>query len=422
MEHREDLEFVLGEATQGKPAVIRFFGAVHEDSVRRFNDEFLWLQDYVKPSKIVVLINSDGGSVLHGMGAYSIISSCPIEVDCVIEGVAASMGSVIWAAGKNLFMHDYSILMIHNPFSESDTSDPTRQQAVNAFRSQLEMIYHKRFGLSKAKVRKIMDGEGDADGTFLTAQEVVEAGILTDKHIIKTPRAIRDSAKAQIKNVKDAADLCEIMASISPKNDILKLISTIEANVEYVDNTKSQSKNITMKNDNETALGAISAQLGLDENASLGAVSSKLASLMQVEAKLADLQASLDKKEIELEGKNAELNNAKSELADAKASLQKYQDAEAAARQAEIVALVDGAIADGKIEASAKDSWVAMANKDLETVKSTLNSIRGRDVISKEIADDPQNKKEATTDVEKEMQEKVNAVVGSLAHMTFSGL
>ena len=63
----ENLKYVVGRAEQGQPAIIRFFTAVDERSVQSFNDEFLWLQDYVKPSKIIVMINSEGGSVLYGM-------------------------------------------------------------------------------------------------------------------------------------------------------------------------------------------------------------------------------------------------------------------------------------------------------------------------------------------------------------------
>ena len=169
-----NLKYVVGKAETNQPAIIRFFG-----SVDCFNEEFLWLQDYVKPSKIVVLINSDGGSVMYGMSTFSIIQSCPIEVDCIIEGIAASMGSVIWAAGDHLYMHDYSILMIHNPFVyDNDNEDANIKNMVNAFRKQIETIYVKRFGLSKDKVRAIMDGEGDADGTYLSAKEAVDAGIL----------------------------------------------------------------------------------------------------------------------------------------------------------------------------------------------------------------------------------------------------
>ena len=93
------------------------------------------------------MINSEGGSVLYGMSTFSVIRSCPIEVDCVIEGIAASMASVIWAAGDNLYMHDYSLLMIHNPFnSKVEDADPSVKQTVVSFpHHQLETIYTKRF-------------------------------------------------------------------------------------------------------------------------------------------------------------------------------------------------------------------------------------------------------------------------------------
>ena len=110
-----NLKHIVGEVEAAKPAIIRFFDSVNADSARNFISEFLWLQDYVKPSKIIVLINSEGGSVLSGMSIYSVIQACPYEVDCVVEGIAASMGSIIWAAGDNSYMHDYSLLMIHNP-------------------------------------------------------------------------------------------------------------------------------------------------------------------------------------------------------------------------------------------------------------------------------------------------------------------
>lgn len=113
MEEKE-LKYIIGQALENHPAVIRFYGPVTSETTAAFNNEFLWLQNCVRPSKILVLINSEGGSVIAGMSTFSAIQSCPIETHCVIEGIAASMGSVIWAAGSKLFMHDYSILMIHH--------------------------------------------------------------------------------------------------------------------------------------------------------------------------------------------------------------------------------------------------------------------------------------------------------------------
>ena len=102
-----DLKNVVGEVKANEVAEIKFFGTITEESTRRFNEEFEFLEDCIRPSLIRVLINSDGGSVLHGMTTYSTISNSKIPTECIIEGIAASMGSVIWAAGEKFLMRVY---------------------------------------------------------------------------------------------------------------------------------------------------------------------------------------------------------------------------------------------------------------------------------------------------------------------------
>ena len=109
------LQNIVGEAAPGRPASIRFFGRIDEVSASAFNAEFDYLETTVRPSLIRVLINSEGGSVLHGMSVYSTIRNSSIPTECINEGMAASMASIVWAAGERSLMRDYGILMIHNP-------------------------------------------------------------------------------------------------------------------------------------------------------------------------------------------------------------------------------------------------------------------------------------------------------------------
>ena len=135
----EELQYVVGEAKTGEPAVIRFFGRVTEETTSRFNDEFDFLENIIRPSCIRVLINSEGGSVLYGMSTYSTIANAKVDTECVIEGVAASMASIIWAAGKRSLMRDYAILMIHNPIlPDNDGEEPS--DMLLAFTRQIETI------------------------------------------------------------------------------------------------------------------------------------------------------------------------------------------------------------------------------------------------------------------------------------------
>ena len=407
----KNLKHIVGAYEQGKPAVIRFFGPVEYYNVSTFNDEFLWLQEYVKPSKIIVAINSEGGSVIYGMSTFSVINSCPIETECVVEGIAASMGSIIWSAGKRLYMHDYSLLMIHNPFSENSDDDENEKRALEVFRKQIETIYVKRFGMSEEQVRDLMDGKENLDGTFFTAQEAVDAGIIAETHVIETDKAVTDKIPDVLAEAKEAGQdvkVREMFTSIAAEISNEKLIAKLET----ITNKKQPQTQHLM---NEKDFKEIVAQLGLKEDATMIAISAKVGELLKAKGDLTALQAKHSELEIKFTGKETEVSNLKGELATVKAELQKYKDAEAAALKAEIESVVDGAVAAGKITAEAKDSWIQMAQNNFDVVKATLESIEGRKVISEEIAGDKKNQKDAQdamTEAEQKMQAKVTEVVG----------
>ena len=409
----DNLKYIVGKAEESQPAIIRFFGPVCSESTRCFNEEFLWLQNSVKPSKIVVMINSEGGSVLYGMSTFSIIQACPIEVDCIVEGIAASMGSVLWAAGKNLYMHDYSLLMVHNPFNSKN--DEGASQSVKAFRAQLETIYRKRFGMSKEQVQNIMNGEEGEDGTFFTAQDAVKAGFLPADHVIKTSKTVRDKVKNQIDGIDDVVSLRDIMSSISAEVDENKLIAEVSAiHNQNQANQQFQESNIKKKME-EQVLETISAQLGFSKDTQVNTISARIASLLEAEASVRKIKDELLASQIKTKGIESELANTKSELEQAQASLKKYQDAEIAAREAEINALIEDAVNAGKIEATSKESWAALAHSNFDAVKATLASIHGRDNISEKIATDPANVQavqSGMTETEKELDDKIKAVCG----------
>ena len=417
----DDLKFIVGEAKKDRPAIIRFFGPVNSESVYQFNQEFLYLQDYICPSKIVVSINSEGGSVMHGMSTFTIIQSCPIEVDCVIEGIAASMGSVIWAAGDNLFMHDYSILMIHNPFAYgSDDEDEDYKNMINAFKIQLETIYKKRFGMPVDKVRKIMDGEGNADGTYFNAKDAVSAGILPAANILKTSQQIRNDVKNQIEGITNMESLRSIMASIAKKSDESKLIEKI--NTIHIQNKHEFQEQKVMDKENMN-FSAVCAQLGFSNDVPVANVSNRVAELLKAEVELTDVKSQLNELQIKYQGKEAEVKNLSEKLNDTQSELQKYQEAEKAALQAEIEGFVQNAVDAGKIDAEAKQSWIDMAQSNFDVVKATLNSIQGREKISEVIAQDPENHKDAQDAVktaEEKMAEQVEAVVGKVELKSFN--
>lgn len=426
--NENEYKYIVGEASENKPAVIRFYGPVTSETTTRFNDEFLWLQNYVKPSKILVLINSEGGSVVSGMSTFSVIQSCPIETHCVIEGIAASMGSVIWAAGTKLYMHDYSILMIHNPFVNAiDAQDESTQNMLKAFRGQLETIYQKRFGMKKSKVREIMDGDGNADGTYLSAKEAVEAGILPRKNVIRTSEQVRADIKSKIEGVQSVASIRDIMAEIADDVNESKLI---EKTLAILEQNKQTNQKQQVMNEKELAFDTVCAQLGLAKDTPVASVAPRITELTKAEAALntvkAELKtaqddlnqtkAELDELKIQYKGKEAEAKNFADELTEVKDKLKTYQDAEEAAKAAHIKEIVQAAVTAGKIQAEDEAEWISMAEANLTLVEKTLAGLTPRDKVTQEIANDPANVDAAEKSMkttEEQLSEKVKAVVGS---------
>lgn len=399
-----DLQLVTGEVKPGEVALIRFFGKVTAESTARFNEEFEYLETVIRPSLIRVLINSEGGSVLHGMTTYATIQNSTVDTECIIEGMAASMGSVLWAAGKRSLMRDYSILMIHNPFLPSgEEGDAT--ELVKAFTRQIETIYRKRFSLTAGQVRSIMAGETGKDGTYFDAALAVSAGIIPEKNILHTSPQLCEKIKNSISGLEDAEAIQDIMTRIT---------------ADAVNNPTPAQKNINLNNTmNETTipfeLGAVAASLGIKDKFEVKDVMSRISTLMGVEASLAEATRKLTDAQTVIAGKDASIGNLQKDLAETVAKLSIFEKKEADEKKARIDKLVEDAVIAGKIEKENKAQWVEMANSNYTLAEKTLSSIPAREKITHEIATDPDNvqaAKKAAKTAEEKMAEKVNAVVG----------
>ena len=369
----EELQYVVGEAKTGEPAVIRFFGRVTEETTSRFNDEFDFLENIIRPSCIRVLINSEGGSVLYGMSTYSTIANAKVDTECVIEGVAASMASIM----------------------------------LLAFTRQIETIYRKRFGLTKEHVRAIMDGLAGKDGTYFDAQAAVKAGIIPSENIIRTSKQLCRKVHDEIAGLADTAAIQELMDRVSEGNKPFEDIFP----------TLTETEN-DMANENKTQgfeYGAIAASLGMKDG-EVKDVMARISELAAMEPKYKEVQKALSDAQTVIAGKDAAIRNLQKDLSAATARLSTYEQKEKDERTSRIETLVENAIGEGKIDREAKAQWVEMAEANFELAEKTLASIPAREIISKEIANDPANIQataEATKTAEQMMAEKVAEVVGA---------
>ncbi len=415
----KQLKFVKGELAQGKPANIYFYDDVDYWDVRSFISEFQYLENYVKPSKIRIHIISAGGSCFEGIKAFSVILGSQTPTETINDGLAASMGSVIWAAGKERFMRDYAVLMIHNPRIDDEELDEDGKKAVEAFQKQLKIIYQQRFGFDEEKIQQIMDGEENVDGTWLMASDAVEKGIIDEEHILKSSKEVVARIAASVDGVKNVKAIGSVMMAqhlLENQKNTSTTITTKE-----VENSLHSNQNLTTMTENEIKM--VAAQLGIAEDKATGAtITAKVNELLtkekqfdSVKAELQTVKDTLAAKETELTGCKASVQNLTQNLDAVKAELKTYKDKETEARNAEITSMVEAAITSGKISKESKDTWIKLATDNFDLAKQTLDGIAARDNITGKIANDPANKGAAADGIKSEaekVQAKVDEVVG----------
>lgn len=410
-----NLQCVVGEAKTNEMATIRFFGRISEESTSRFNEEFDFLENVVRPSCIRVLINSEGGSVLYGMSTYSAIRNSKIDTECIIEGVAASMASIIWAAGNRSLMRDYAILMIHNPMLP-DSKDDKVSEMVLAFTKQIETIYRKRFGLRAEHVRTIMNGEAGQDGTFFDAAGAVKAGIIPAEYVLQTTKQLCEQVRNEINAHADIPRLEALMNRICAQAP-----SLVSENKPFSFRlpTLIEKKNSTDMNEEKKVspeYGAVAAALGMQKQYEVKDVMSRITDLIAIEAKYQEVSKSLVDAQTVIAGKDATIQNMQTDLDAVNARLKAYEDKEEEERKTRIKELVASAQKAGKITLESMLQWEEMAATNYDLVERTLSNIPAREQISKEIASDPANVQaasSATKSVEELMAAKVTEVVGN---------
>lgn len=409
------LQYVVGEAKAGEVATIRFFGRITEESASRFNDEFDFLENVVRPSCIRVLINSEGGSVLFGMSSYSTIRNSKVDTECIIEGMAASMASILWAAGNRSLMRDYAILMIHNPMLP-DAGDGQPSDMVLAFTKQIETIYKKRFGIKTEQIRSIMDGEAGKDGTFFDAAAAVKAGIIPAEHVLHTSKQLCEKVRNVLDEGRDIPRIGALMNRICAEAPALETENKPFSATAPTLNEKNNNPIMSEEKKISPEYGAVAAALGMKDQYEVKDVMSRITDLIGVEAKYKEAAKALTDAQTVIAGKEATIRNMQKDLDSVNARVGEYEKKEKEELQSRIRKMVADARDAGKITVESTAQWEEMAVTNYDLVERTLAGIPAREQISREIATDPANVQaaaEATKTAEELMATKVQEVVGS---------
>jgi Protease subunit of ATP-dependent Clp proteases len=130
--------------------------------------------------ELTVRINSPGGEVFAGMAIYSMLKRHSATVTAYIDGLAASIASVIPLAADKIVMMRGAMYMIHKPSVTvwGATADKLRQQAelLDKIEGEMRGLYSAKTGKSDEEIAEIL-AQGDV---WYTADEAVAAGFVDE--------------------------------------------------------------------------------------------------------------------------------------------------------------------------------------------------------------------------------------------------
>jgi ATP-dependent Clp protease protease subunit len=125
-------------------------------------------------SDLNVYINSGGGDVFAGQAIYSMLKRHNATVNVYVDGLAASIASIIAMAGDKVIMPKNAMLMVHNPWTGGmGNANDFRKLAddLDKIGESLISVYQDKTGMEKEKIIELLDAE-----TWMTAEEAVANG------------------------------------------------------------------------------------------------------------------------------------------------------------------------------------------------------------------------------------------------------
>lgn len=267
-------------------------------------------------SKIDVRINSRGGDVFSGIAIYNALRTSKADITVYIDGVAASIAGIIALCGKPLYMSPYAKLMLHSVSGGAwgNASD------LRSMAEQMEVLQGDLAAMIAGRCgmdkEEVLAKYFDEKDHWLNANEALEMKLIDGIYDM-------DGEQVEAKTADDLYAYFNNRLQVQPQN-----------------------------NENEMAL-LESLKSGIPSFANLADENAVLAHVRELENKAAKADA----------------------LAQAvEGYKKKLQDVE----DKEIAAVVDKAVAERRITAEQKDSFMALMKTDRENTEKLLDSMKAQ--------------------------------------------
>jgi ATP-dependent Clp protease protease subunit len=163
-----------------KERIIFVSGPVHDGMSTLIVAQLLFLEAENPTKDIAMYINSPGGVVTSGLSIYDTMQYIRPKVSTLCVGQAASMGSLLMAAGEPgmRFSLPNSRIMVHQPsggFQGQASDIALHAKEILELKDRLNNIYVKHCNQDIEKVEKALDRDN-----FMTAEEAKEWGLIDE--------------------------------------------------------------------------------------------------------------------------------------------------------------------------------------------------------------------------------------------------
>ena len=165
---------------------ILLYGDIAHDEWGKWTQEDTCPGDIVKALKeaggkpLTVRINSGGGSVFGGMAIYNVLKGYAGKKTVYVDGIAASIASVIMLAGDEIYVPKNAYVMIHKPWGSvwGGSAKDMRAYAdsLDVCEKGMMAVYsdHLAAGETLEHVQELVDDE-----TWMTGEEAAKIFTVT---------------------------------------------------------------------------------------------------------------------------------------------------------------------------------------------------------------------------------------------------
>lgn len=146
-------------------------------SAKQFSDELKKLDAGIE--ELHVRINSPGGDCFDGITIYNRLRQHKAKKIVYIDGLAASIASIIALAGDEIIIGEGALYMIHLPWTWAMGNRMEFDNTINLLsdiEEQMIGIYAKRSGMDRSEIRKLLEAE-----TWMDADEAIDKGFVDKK-------------------------------------------------------------------------------------------------------------------------------------------------------------------------------------------------------------------------------------------------